>query len=68
LEWWNIGMMEQWGPGQWDNGLLGKFHLIRKVSALIKQELPFETHPNKYGIFDIPSFQYSIIPCAWQKH
>jgi hypothetical protein len=42
--------------GKWDNGLLERFHLARKVFILNKKFLLKAT------------FQYSIIPCARRKH
>jgi len=33
----------------------------------VNEKLPFKTDPSKDGIFDIPIFHHSIIPCASQK-
>jgi hypothetical protein len=59
LEYWKDGTMGSGlrlveptaRKGKWDNGLLEKFHLIRKVLMLNKEEIPLK-----------PTFQYSITP------
>ena len=54
------------GPGKMGKRVIGKIHLEREVDK-VNTRITDITNPSKDGIFDIPIFHCSIIPCAWQK-
>jgi len=58
-------MLEQWNNGLGETGtvIIGKTLWTTK---LINEKLPCKIIPGNDGIFDIPTFHYSIIPCARQ--
>jgi len=45
-----------------------KFILTQKLKMLLNKKFPLKNNPAKDGIFDIPIFHHSIIPCARQKY
>jgi len=57
-------MLEKWVLEKWNTGLLVKSLLTRKS---IREYFLLRINPDKDGIFDIPLFHHSIIPCARQK-
>jgi len=52
-------MLKQWNNGLGETGtvIIGKTLLTRK---LINERLPYKIIPGNDGIFDIPTFQYSL--------
>jgi hypothetical protein len=46
----------------------GEIHVDTEVRMLLNKKIPLRNNPDKCGIFDIPIFHHSIIPCVRQKH
>jgi hypothetical protein len=63
MEWWNVGMMEEWGRGEWNGGTMEWWKNEGAIRVYPTCIIPLFHHsiiPSHHSI--IPTFHHSIIP------